>query len=75
MRGRGPPFIGGEEGCIPWNIVFLFHQERRETTSIEEFHVTCSKWLGMHIAAQILVGDDMGFHSLNLRRFVPEPWL
>jgi hypothetical protein len=25
MRRRGPPFIGREEGLIPWNILALLH--------------------------------------------------
>ena len=59
-----------------WGTIILpSHQERRETTSTEEFRVTCLKWLDMHRAAQIPVGDDMGFCDLTLRSFVPESWL
>jgi hypothetical protein len=35
MRGRDPPFIGGEEGCIPW-IPFKW---KEQTTFL---HIDCT---------------------------------
>ena len=47
-------------------------KERRETTSIKEFRVSCLKFSSTSTLAQIRADDGRDFHNPFLKRNVPE---